>query len=117
MDKKEFLKKYLKAVVILFCSLFILSLILVFGISASNISNVDWMIVEKILVAVGCAYLPCASFSGFCMCFYRFNNADKKAKLMLTVFFPVTLAVVTVVGCVCLVPFAVYSFCYCIKNK
>lgn len=117
MDKKTFSKKYLKIVSIMFFALLVLSLILVFGVSASKLSTVSWGTWQKLAVAAGCTYLPCASFTGFCVCFAKVKQFNKAGIVMLCVLFPITLALVTAVGILAQIPAVFYTAYIALKSE
>lgn len=117
MDKKEFAKKYLKTVIPLFAVLLFLSALIIFGISALPLSNVNWSTCQKLLIAICCAYLPCASFTGFCLCFGKVQQLGKIGIIMICVLFPLTLALITVIGVLVLIPAVFYAMYLVLKNN
>ena len=97
MNDKNVAKKYLIMTSALFVVLFLITTGLLFALE-----RISWGQIS--LISLACAYLPCASFTGFCICFMPIKEFTKAMKIALIFFFPIALAGITLIGIVMLVP-------------
>ena len=116
MSKKSVAKRYLLIVSAMFVVFALLSFLIIFGIGNAYGSTLDMTTAQRAFLALGCAYVPCASFSGFCICFFRIKELSRRGKILLCFFNIIALAAITVVGIVGTVPYIIYSICVLIKK-
>lgn len=103
MNNKYVAKKYIIAVSIMMVAFFGITMALIFVLKLGG-SLLQPTTSEALLISLASAYLPCASFTGFCVCFLPAKELKKKTMICLVVFFPLTLAFITLVGIAMLVP-------------
>ena len=116
MSKKSVAKRYLLIVSAMFAVFALLSFLIIFGVGNAYGSTLDMTTAQRVFLALGCAYVPCASFSGFCICFIRIKELSRRGKILLCFFNIVALAAITVVGIIGTVPYIIYSICVLIKK-
>lgn len=115
MTKKELAKKYIIRAVSMFAALFLISALIVFSLNGRG--SMEFEFPHLLLLALAGAIIPCGSFTGFVMVFTEIKKLTKFWKIAICIFFPVTLAVITMLGILSFLPYTVYSLAVIIKNK
>lgn len=117
MKDKNVAKKYLIAVSALFVVLFVITSTALWALLEYNKIALD-SVSDAVWIGALSAYLPCASFTGFCLCFFPFIKKDpsKQIQILLVVFFPIALAVITLIGIVMLIPTFLYEIIVALKK-
>lgn len=103
MNDKNVAKKYIIAVSIMMVAFFGITMLLMYLLKLGG-SLLQPTTSEAMLISLASAYLPCASFTGFCVCFLPVREMKKTRMILLVVFFPLTLAFITLIGIIMLIP-------------
>lgn len=110
MNEKRFAKRYIISVFALYffgaVFLFLLTFFLSNRNDAPNALTINQVLAFSLLFPL----LPCASFAGFCTAFRKIKEFKTWQKIALCVFFPVTLALITLYGFVMLIPSVIKQF-------
>lgn len=115
MNNKYVAKKYILAVSIMLLAFFGITLALMLGLRAGG-SLLSPTTKEIMLISLGSAYIPCASFTGFCICFLPVKKMKKSKMVLLVVFFPLVLAFITLLGAIMLIPTYIKELIIIIKQ-
>lgn len=117
MTKKQIAKRFLISALALFFALLLVSLLIVFGFYFSGKMTADFTPAQLLLMSVAGAYIPTASYTGFCVCFINVNEFSKFAKFAIVFLFPLTLVFITLVGIIMVVPTIIKSIIILIKKE
>lgn len=115
MNDKYVAKKYILAVSIMMLAFFGITMVLMLALKSGG-SSFQPTASEMLLISLASAYLPCASFTGFCICFLPVREMKKSKMLLLVVFFPLVLAFITAIGIIMLVPTYIKEIMICFAN-
>jgi hypothetical protein len=117
MKNKDTTKKYLKGVTVLFVATLLLSLLIVFALIGSGLSEVDWTVWQRILVSCACAYVPCGAYTGFCVTFLKIDTLSQKQCALFVIFCVPIILFIIVYGIIMLVPTVLKSVLKIILDK
>ncbi len=110
MNEKRFAKRYIISLFALYffgaVFLFLITLFLSNRNDVNNALSINQIIAVSLLFPL----LPCASFAGFCMAFWRIKEFKAWQKIAICVFFPITLVLITLYGFVMLIPSVIKQF-------
>ena len=109
MEKKKFAKIYVSSMLGLYFFGAVILFLLLFFLSNRNDVNNALEINQIITISLLLPLLPCASYSGFCNAFGRIKQLNKLWIIALCVFFPITLAAITVYGLIMILPSMIKS--------
>lgn len=115
MNNKYVAKKYIIAVSIMMVAFFGITMLLMYLLNLGG-SLLKPTAIEAILISLGSAYLPCASFTGFCICFLPAREMSKTKMILIVVFFPLVLAFITMIGIIMLIPTYIKEIIILTKN-
>lgn len=117
MNDKYVAKKYLIMASVLFVGAFVITLALMLGLKAGDKLKFDLSFLQMLGISLVCAYLPCASFTGFCICFIPIKELTHKNSILLVALFPIWLVLITLAGIVMLIPTYVKEIIVISKNE
>jgi len=116
MDKKEFAKRYLASITLLYVIGTAVLFALLLAVVKSGKTASAWSPQRLLLFSMLYSLLPAASYSGFCNAFQNVETFSKTMQIMLAVFFPVTLVLITAYGLVMIVPSIVKNIIILLKK-
>ena len=102
MKNKGVAKKYLISVSALFIGGFLISLIII--TAAEGRSAAAFTAAQRILTALGCAIVPSGSYTGFVYFGLKAHDIKKSKAVLLIIFFPLLLALLTISGIIMIIP-------------
>ncbi len=103
--ERNYYKKYLMSVLILLLGCFLISLVIFYGVG-KGFTN------KTLLFSVIAALVPSGSYVGFVIFGERLikkNKLSKGVMIAVCIFFPVTLAIITLSGIILIIPSIIYA--------
>ena len=120
MEKKKTAKRYLISSAALFAAGFAISYVTVIALLSSGKATVDFTPLQQVLLSLGLALLPTGSYTGFVLAGLKLLQKDAPGKgvmLAVCIFFPITLALLTVFGIIMIIPSSVRAVMTLVRRE
>ena len=115
MSKKKIAKRYLLSLFVLYFAGALLLTAYIYALSQRS-ASVALQTSQVFALGLLLPVVPCASYAGFCTVFLNVGELTKKQMILIVVFIPVVLALITVFGVFALVPSIVKQLAVLIKG-
>lgn len=112
MDEKKIAKRFLLSVAAIYIGGFLLTFLLSFAFVSKGMTSLSLSTGQLVLLGLGMACVPAGTYTGFVVVGLRMiekNEVSKGVMVAVCIFFPITLALLTVFGIIMIIPKSVQS--------
>jgi len=107
MEKKKIAKRYLISTAALFAGGFVIAYLTMLALLSRGGATVTITSVQQVLLSLALALLPAGSYTGFVLCGLKLIKREAPGKgvmIAVCIFFPITLALLTLFGIIMIIP-------------
>ena len=106
MDEKKIARRFLISVAALYAGGFLITFLVSYAFVSKGMTSLDLSTGQLVLLGVGMACLPAGTYTGFVIAGLKLiekKEPDKGVMIAVCVFFPITLALLTLFGIIMMI--------------